>query len=134
MNCDSILVDASAVLAVILEEPEKAGILEATAGSEAKAPGCLRWEVGNAFSAMVKRGRLAESESIAALKIFETIPVQEVDVDLEGALALAMKHQIYAYDAYYLMAARNHRVALLTLDGKMRDVARTEGINLKEIQ
>ena len=119
---------------MILEEPEKAGILEATAGSEAKAPGCLRWEVGNAFSAMVKRGRLAESESIAALKIFETIPVQEVDVDLEGALALAMKHQIYAYDAYYLMAARNHRVALLTLDGRMRDVARIEGINLKEIQ
>jgi predicted nucleic acid-binding protein len=133
MVSDSILVDASTVLAVILEEPEKAAILEATTGSEAKAPGCLRWEIGNAFSAMVKRGRLSESESIAALKIFETIPVQEVDVDLEDALALAIKHRIYTYDAYYLMAAKNHRVALLTLDGRMSDVARTEGIQLKEL-
>lgn len=134
MSGESILVDASAVLAVILEEPEKGAILEATAGSEAKAPGCLRWEIGNAFSAMVKRGRLAEHESLAALRIFETIPVQEVDVDMESALALALKHQIYAYDAYYLMAAKNHRVALLTLDSRMGDVAREEGINLKEIQ
>jgi predicted nucleic acid-binding protein len=134
MSNEPILVDASAVLAVILEEPEKEGILEVTAGSEAKAPGCLRWEIGNAFSAMVKRGRLEESESIAALRIFETIPVQEVDVDLGDALELALRHQIYGYDAYYLTAANNHRAPLLTLDGRMSDIARTEGINLLEIQ
>lgn len=133
MNSPSILVDASVVLAVILEEPEKAAILDVTAGSEAKAPGCLRWEVGNAFSAMVKRGRLEESGSIAALRIFETIPVQEVDVDLGSALALALKYRIYAYDAYYLVAAKSHKVALLTLDGRMSEVAKAEGIKLKEI-
>jgi predicted nucleic acid-binding protein len=133
MKGESILVDASAVLAVILEEPEKAAILEVTAGCEAKAPGCLRWEIGNAFSAMVKRGRLTDHESLAALRIFETIPVQEVYVNLGDALALAMRQHIYAYDAYYLMAAKNHRVALLTLDSGMSDVARAEGINLKEI-
>lgn len=130
---ESLLVDASAVLSVILEEPEKAAILKATAGSEAKAPGCLRWEIGNAFSAMVKRDRLAVSESLAGLRIFETIPIQEVDVNLEEALELALKHQIYAYDAYYLTAAKNHRVPLLTLDGRMSDIARAEGINLLEI-
>jgi predicted nucleic acid-binding protein len=129
----SILVDASAVLAVILEEPEKPAILEVTAGCEAKAPGCLRWEIGNAFSRMVKRNRLKEHESIAALAVFETIPIQEVDVNLEEALQLALNHQIYAYDAYYLVAAKTHRVELLTLDGRMSDVAKAEGIKLKEV-
>jgi len=134
MKGKNILVDASAVLAVILEEPEKASILEATAGYEAKAPGCLRWEVGNAFSAMVKKGRLAEAECLAALKVFHLIPIQEVDVDMEDALVMALRNDIYAYDAYYLAAAKKHRVELLSLDQKMLEVARQEGINLKEIQ
>jgi predicted nucleic acid-binding protein len=134
MKNEIILVDASVVLAVILEEPEKAAILEATAGYEAKSPGCLRWEVGNAFSAMVKRGILAEAESLAALKVFEMIPMQEVDVDLEEALEMALRNCIYTYDAYYLTAAKNHRVELLSLDGKMIEVARREGIKIKEIK
>jgi len=56
-----------------------------------------------------------------------------VDVNLEDALSLAVKHRIYAYDAYYLVAAKKHRLALLTLDGRMNDVARAEGISLKEV-
>jgi len=82
MSGKSILVDASAVLAVILEEPEKGSVVKATTGYEAKVPGCLSWEVGNAFSALVKRGRLGAKESLAALKGFEMIPMQELDVDL----------------------------------------------------
>lgn len=82
---------------------------------------------------MVKRNRLKEPESIAGLAIFETIPIQEVDVNLEEALKLALKHDIYAYDAYYLVAAKAHNVGLLTLDGRMSDVAKAEGIKLKEL-
>lgn len=134
MDGNSILVDASAVLAVILEEPEKASIVKATTGFEAKAPGCLYWEVGNAFSAMAKRGRLGQEESLAALKVFETIPIQEVDVDLEEALELALRNDIYAYDAYYLAAAKKHRVQLLSLDQKMVEVARNEGIKIRELK
>ena len=134
MTEKGILVDASAVLAVILEEPEKAAIVKATGGYEAKAPGCLRWEVGNAFSAMAKRGRLGSEETLAALKVFELIPVQEVEVDMEEALEMALQNDIYAYDAYYLSAAKKHRVELLSLDQRMVEVARNEGIKIKEIK
>lgn len=132
MKAKNILVDASAVLAVILEEPEKAAILKATAGYEAKCPDCLRWEVGNAFSAMVKRKRLTEEESLAALKVFEMIPMQVIDVDLEDALKIALRNGIYAYDAYYLTAAKKHQIELLSLDGTMIEVARKERIKIKE--
>ena len=134
MKKKGVLVDASAVLAVILEEPEKASIVKATAGHEAITPGCLRWEVGNAFSAMAKRGRLKPEETLAALKVFETIPMQEVGVDLEEALEMALQNGIYAYDAYYLAAAKKHRVELLSLDQRMLEVARHEGIKIKELK
>ena len=126
--------DASAVLAVILEEPEKASIVKGTSGYEAKAPACLNWEVGNAFSAMAKRGRLGQEEILAALKVFEMIPIQEVEVDIEEALELALRNDIYAYDAYYLAAAKKHSVEILSLDQKMLEVARNEGIKLKELK
>jgi predicted nucleic acid-binding protein len=134
MGGKSILVDASAVLAVILEEPEKGSIVKATTGYEAKVPGCLSWEVGNAFSAMVKRGRLGAKESLAALKVFEMIPMQEVEVDLEEALEMALRNEIYAYDAYYLAAAKKHRIEILSLDQNMVEVARNEGIKIKELK
>jgi len=50
-----ILVDASIFLAVILEEPERDGIVELFEGKEIVSVGCLPWEVGNAFSAMLNR-------------------------------------------------------------------------------
>ena len=133
MSKKRIIVDASAILAVILEEPEKVAIIKATTGTEANVPGCLRWEVGNAFSAMIKRGRLSGEESLEALKIFELIPLQEVGVDFVEALEIAIKHEIYAYDAYYLAAAKRHRIELLSLDQKMVEVARSEGIKIREI-
>jgi predicted nucleic acid-binding protein len=47
---------------------------------------------------------------------------------------MALRNDIYAYDAYYLAAAKKHRVELLSLDQKMMEVARNEGITLREIE
>jgi len=116
-------------MASIKSKPNKA--VEAAAKA---VPGCLRWEVGNAFSAMVKRGRLEPEESIKVLRIFESIPTQEVDVELREALDVALRNEIYAYDAYYLEAAKRHRIELLSLDQKMVEVAMSEGIKIKELK
>ncbi|MFU8848467.1 MAG: hypothetical protein ACNA77_07095 [Opitutales bacterium] len=53
-----IVVDASVVLAVILDEPEKPALVAETVGATLLAPGCLSREVGNAFSAILKRKRM----------------------------------------------------------------------------
>jgi uncharacterized protein with PIN domain len=53
----NIVTDTSAVLAVLLDEPEKEAVVEATMGSVVCAPASLRWEVGNAATAGVKRRR-----------------------------------------------------------------------------
>lgn len=77
---------------------------------------------------MVRRGRLTLEDAVEAWNVYRTIAIQETQVDVSAALGMASRHEIYAYDAYYLEDAKSHRIALLSLDQKMRDVALAEGI------
>jgi len=129
-----IVVDASAVLAVILEEPEKTALIVETEGATLLAPGCLSWEIGNAFSAILKRKRLSFESISKGLAIFEMIPIQEVEVSLVDTLVLSNRHGIYAYDAYYLQLAKRASLPLLTLDRRMIEVAKKENIQVKGIE
>ncbi|MBU1170697.1 MAG: hypothetical protein KKD44_14145 [Proteobacteria bacterium] len=52
-----IVVDTSALIAVIVGEPERNTIIELTTGNTLIGPGSIPWEIGNAFSAMFKRQR-----------------------------------------------------------------------------
>jgi predicted nucleic acid-binding protein len=69
----NIVIDTSAILAVLLAEPERQAVVEASMGSVLCAPASLRWEVGNAATAGVKRRRLwarrSESDPLAARKL-----------------------------------------------------------------
>jgi len=129
-----IVVDASVVLAVILDEPEKAALVVETEGATLLAPGCLSWEIGNAFSAILKRKRMDFELVSKGLAIFEMIPIQEMEVSLLDALELCNRHDIYAYDAYYLLLAKRTSLPLLTLDRRMIDVAHQENIQVKGIK
>src|SRR5437763_8514880 len=52
-----IVADTSAIIAVIANEPEKSALVAHTQGADLFAPLSIPWEVGNAFSAMLKRQR-----------------------------------------------------------------------------
>jgi predicted nucleic acid-binding protein len=51
-----IVVDTSVIVAVLVGEAHRAALIKATRASELLAPPSVHWEVGNAFSAMFKRG------------------------------------------------------------------------------
>ena len=53
-----IVIDTSALIAVIAGEPERDRILAITEGKSLTGPGSIPWEIGNAFSAMFKQNRL----------------------------------------------------------------------------
>ena len=78
-----LTVDTSAVLAVVLNEPSRAQLLEVTRGAELRAPGSLPWEVGNACSALVRRGRLDAKQASLAIASYQQIPIQLVPIELE---------------------------------------------------
>ena len=129
----NIVVDTSVLIAVILNEPEKAGIVRATVGHSLIGPESIRWEIGNAFSAMFKKRRIALRQAQQAIAVFEGIPIRYVDVDLRHALQLAHEAGIYAYDAYFLECALRHRAPLVSLDGLMVEKAKSLGIATLEV-
>ena len=128
-----IVVDTSALLAVILAEPERDGIVQATAGHELIGPGSIRWEVGNAFSAMLKQRRAKLREVKRGLAIFGSIPLREIEVDLENVLEIADQAGVYAYDAYFLAVSVRRNAPLLTLDRTLARTARKLGVRILEV-
>jgi predicted nucleic acid-binding protein len=125
-----VVTDASALLAVALDEPERSSIIEATQGASLISPQVLHFEIGNALIAMRRRRRIEEEVLLPAWKVAQQIPVRLVPVEIAAALSLALGHGIYAYDAYYLQCALSNRRPLVTLDLKMREVAEKLDIQL----
>ena len=96
------------------------------------APEILPYEIGNAVSAMVKRRKLSPVEALKAEKLARRIPVRLVSVDVQASLQLALIHNIYAYDAYFLRCAQVYSRPLITLDRRMKQVAVQIGIKVPE--
>lgn len=123
-----IIADTNVFLAVVLGEADREQILQLTARTSLKAPEILPYEWGNALSAMVKRKKLSASEAMTAQTTLEKIPVQLVSVNVYESLKIALLHNIYTYDAYFLQCALTHKLPLLTLDQRMKAVAQKMGI------
>lgn len=128
-----IVIDTSVLIAVILNEPEKKKIIQVTTDNTLVGPESIRWEMGNAFSAMFKQNRIGLRIAQDALRIFEVIPIRYLDVDFNHSLKLAHDNKIYAYDAYFLDCVIRHKLPLITLDGKMKAKAKTIGIKVLEV-
>ncbi len=129
----NIVIDTSAILAVLLDEPQKEALVEATMGSIVCAPASLRWEVGNAATAGVKRRRLTKERARQLIADFEQITVRELAIDIGRAVDLGLELGIYAYDAYILEAARSSGFPLLALDGPIRRHAKKLGLSQAEL-
>ena len=127
-----LVADTSTIIAVIANEPEKPLLVAKTRGYDLVAPRSLYWEIGNAFSAMIKRGRITLKQAKAAIEIYEQIPINLVDVDLKQALEIVDKHKVYAYDAYTIACALNRGCPLLTLDGGFVYAAKATGVEVWE--
>ena len=124
--------DTSAFLAVAMNEPEKAWLVDVTDGCDLAAPAVLPYEVGSALSALVRRRDVAPQEAPAVWDAVARIPVELIEVDARAAMLLAVRTNVYAYDAYFLQCALETRCPLLTLDRKMGRVAKKLDIKLVE--
>jgi predicted nucleic acid-binding protein len=128
-----LTVDTSAIVAVLVNEAHKDALIERTLGCELIAPESLHWEIGNAFSAMLRRDRISLELVTTALKSYNQIPIRLVDVDLQVTLELAAEYGMYAYDAYVLTCAKKHHTPLLSLDSGLKERAREAGVQVLEV-
>ena len=127
-----VVADASAFLAVVLNEAARDSIIRSTAGRGIVAPEILPYEIGNALVVVRKKGRLSDSEVLQAFNRVQQIAVTLLPVTIPEAVRLAMQFGIYAYDAYYLQCCIENRLPLLSLDARMCEVAERLRIQILE--
>jgi predicted nucleic acid-binding protein len=128
-----VIIDTSALIAVIVGETERNKIVEITIENTLIGPGSIPWEIGNAFSAMFKQNRLTLKEAQKGLAIFQSIPIRYMEADFDNVLKLSKKTNMYAYDAYFLDCAIRRKAPLLTLDRSLQMAAQALNIETLEV-
>ncbi|MCX7083298.1 MAG: type II toxin-antitoxin system VapC family toxin [Methylococcales bacterium] len=69
----NITIDTSALIAVIANEPKKSRIVQLTVDASLLAPFSVHWEIGNAFSAMLKRNRVTPIQAQSCIALYQQI-------------------------------------------------------------
>ena len=130
----SLVIDTSAVLAVLLDEPTRPVLITATEGCSLVGAPSLSSEVGNALVAGFRRRRLAVETVLGAWANYQKVRVRLADIDVRNALEIAMELGLYAYDAYVLETARAERLPMLTLDAGLARAATRLGLKMVEVE
>ena len=128
-----IVIDTSVIISVITNEKHKKILINITKGALLLAPESLQYEIGYAFSAMLKRDRITIENTKKALREYDKIPIQFYSIDLERAIDIAHELKIYAYDAYFIECAATNRLPLLSIDDGMIRAAQHYGIKIIEV-
>lgn len=127
-----IIADASAFLAVVLNESDRDWVINKTAGKGIVSPEVLPYEIGNALISLRKKGHLSEREILRAFDLSQRIAVRLVSVKIHEAIKIAVRFKIYAYDAYYLQCCVENKGSIISLDDRMCDIAKSLGIKVVE--
>ncbi|MCL2834695.1 MAG: type II toxin-antitoxin system VapC family toxin [Treponema sp.] len=125
-----ILIDACAIMAVIVKEPERELVIQMTQNAVMVSPNMVSYEIANALTKMMKKKIIEKERLLNAFYYFKRIPIRTIDVDIEKALEIAWQYKIYAYDACYLELAQRLNLPLLTFDGTMIRVGKELGLKI----
>jgi predicted nucleic acid-binding protein len=113
------VIDASALAAILFNEPDSGRVVSRIAGDALVAPQLISFEVA---SACFKKIRAHPSQSkmlVAAFRLMDRLDIDMTFVDLADVIALAQDTGLTVYDASYLWLARLLKCELVTLDKRL---------------
>ena len=116
----AIVVDASALGAVIFDEAEAEPIL-ASADDELIAPTLLRYELASICTTKLIRRPADAYTVLARYKLFTALDIELLEPDWLALPTFAIEWSLSAYDAAYLHLALARKAALVTLDARLAD-------------
>jgi predicted nucleic acid-binding protein len=112
------VVDASALAAVLFDEPEAEPVLASISGTLI-APRLLPYELASVCTTKLLR-RPADAHIIhARYALFAELDIELAEPDWATLAELAIQCALSAYDAAYLQLALRERVPLITLDSRL---------------
>lgn len=111
-----LVIDASALLEVLVARVRPVGLIERLAGDELSAPHLLDVEVLSGLRRLVANGELSEDRANDARTDFAAMAVLRYSHDVLSDRAWELRHNLSAYDAVYVALAEILDVPLVTSD------------------
>jgi len=113
------VVDASAIAAILFNEPQSAEMADKLELASLIAPALFWFEMA---SICLKKLAIHPDKREAILQAYcllDSFDIKSKNIDHKGVVSLAEKMGITTYDASYLWLAQTHSAELVTLDKKL---------------
>lgn len=118
-----VVVDASALAALLFDEPEAAEVRRRLNGHTLHATTLIDYELANTALKKMRREPERGAAIVAALHAGRRLRMRRVRPNMAQVLTLAALSQLTAYDASYLWLARQRGLPLVTLDAALARAA-----------
>ncbi len=112
------VVDASAIAAVVFDEPEGAPVI-ASVGDALIAPALLRYELASVCATKLQREPGRAQLILSRYRLLAKLDIEFAEPDWDTLPLLARQWAISAYDAAYLQLALARKAPLVTLDARL---------------
>ena len=120
-----VVVDASALAAVVFSEPEGLEVLVALGDDSLSAPVILPLELTNVARTKARQRPVEAAVIRENLKAGLSRPIAIIEVNFDAVFQLALDTGLTTYDASYLWLSRHIGAPLVTLDKKLAAHAKT---------
>src|SRR5262245_39129845 len=120
----AVVVDASAIAAIVFGEPEGPTLAAHLADETLLAPTLLDYELTNLTLKKARRQPEFLPHLLLALRQALSLPISRIQVPGADVFALATTTGLTAHDASYLWIARTRDVELVTLDRRLARAAK----------
>lgn len=117
------VIDASALAALLFDEPEADDIVSLIANTRLAAPNLIGFEVANVCVMKCRRNPSERLKLLSAFGCLADFRVEQVEVDQKAVSNLALETGLTAYDASYLWLANRLGASIVTLDKQLAKAA-----------
>jgi len=115
----AVVVDASAIGAIMFDEPDAAMLSAHLEGQTLLAPALIDFELSNLALKKSRKRPDQLPQIFSSLQAALALPISRIAVPGAEAFALAAETGLTAYDASYLWLARSRDAELVTLDSEL---------------
>ncbi|MGH6872054.1 MAG: type II toxin-antitoxin system VapC family toxin [Rhizomicrobium sp.] len=115
-----LVVDASAIAAMLFDEPERDEVRVHTKGAVLHAPNLIQSELANVCAKKARRDPINRDRYVLALCALPAFDIRLHPIEVPVVAALAIGRNISGYDASYYWLAREQGLGLVTLDARLK--------------
>lgn len=127
------MIEASAIVDALVDEPANPQLLAVVADSELHAPSLLDYEVASALRGHALAGRLADRRLADAVEDFGALHIDRYPLSTMMGSVLDIRDRFTVRDAAYVVLAQALEASLVTADAKLAE-ARTVGVDVRVLR